>query len=170
MSPRAASTSKHRARRELRSAAAARRFHPPRRPHGPRRSRRRSFHIRDCGSAATSRISSALLKLRLTLKETPDGLGREERHAAVIEMPARGRFSNCPPRLLRAKRNHSGPDAAARAASSEYPAASRISTSRPEGARLRQCTVPLHASTQFLTIASPRPTPPDERLREVSTR
>jgi ATP-dependent RNA helicase RhlE len=31
------------------------------------------------------------LKVRLTLKETPDGLGREERGAAVIEMPsARG--------------------------------------------------------------------------------
>ena len=28
------------------------------------------------------------LKLRLTLKETPDGLGREEKGAAVIEMPS----------------------------------------------------------------------------------
>jgi ATP-dependent RNA helicase RhlE len=35
-----------------------------------------------------------MLKVRLTLKETPAGLGREERGAAVIEMPAPRRFAS----------------------------------------------------------------------------
>jgi ATP-dependent RNA helicase RhlE len=38
-----------------------------------------------------------VLKLRLTMKETPDGLGREERHsggAPVIEMPMQKRFGS----------------------------------------------------------------------------
>src|ERR1700691_2043050 len=34
------------------------------------------------------------LKVRLTLKETPDGLGREEKGAAVIEMPSPRRFAS----------------------------------------------------------------------------
>jgi ATP-dependent RNA helicase RhlE len=35
-----------------------------------------------------------MLKVRLTLKQTPDGLGREERGAAVIEMPTPRRFAS----------------------------------------------------------------------------
>src|SRR5580698_8978047 len=35
-----------------------------------------------------------MLKVRLTLKETPDGLGREEKGAAVIEMPSPRRFAS----------------------------------------------------------------------------
>ncbi len=34
------------------------------------------------------------LKVNLTLKETPDGLGREEKSATVIEMPAPARFAS----------------------------------------------------------------------------
>ncbi len=35
-----------------------------------------------------------VLKVRLTLKETPDGLGREEKGAAVIEMPSTRQFAS----------------------------------------------------------------------------
>jgi hypothetical protein len=35
-----------------------------------------------------------VLKVRLTLKETPDGLGREERGAAVVEMPSPRHFAS----------------------------------------------------------------------------
>ena len=51
---------RHRARGELRSAAGARRLHPPRGPHRPRRSPRRRFHLRHrAASAPISDASSA---------------------------------------------------------------------------------------------------------------
>ena len=43
-------------------------------------------------------------------------------------------------------------------------------SSSPEGSRLRAATRPPHASTQLLTMASPRPTPPVSRVRAVSGR
>jgi hypothetical protein len=49
-------------------------------------------------------------------------------------------------------------------------ARSLISTRSPLGDRLRQATVPPQASTQLLTIARPRPTPPVSRWRAESGR
>jgi len=49
-------------------------------------------------------------------------------------------------------------------------AASRTSTSSPWGARFRHDTVPPHASTQLLTMASPSPAPPVSRCLANSGR
>ena len=119
------------------------------------------------GSAAISRTSSAYSKY-VYVEGNSRRTGREEKPRQLSRCrPGAASKPSASPFASNAIISAQTPRH--RRLRSEYPAASRISTSRPEGARLRQCTVPLHASTQFLTIASPRPTPP-ERLREVSTR